>query len=140
MFSGGNRNRTAREFACLLVLSATLFVVPTAAGGAASKAQRTLSGIIYFTNNTPSDVEEFPVELYACDQKRRIASTKPNDRHRFELNGVKPGKYLLKLTWPNHCVLWYRVDLTKESLTNARVIMDAACAHANGVVQDFPER
>jgi hypothetical protein len=128
-----------REFACLLALPVALSLVSTTAGGAARKPQRTLSGVIYFTNNTPSDVEEFPVELYARDQKRRIASTKPNDKHRFALTGVKPGKYLLKLTWPNHCVLWYRVDLTKESMTNARVIMDAACAHANGAIQDFPE-
>lgn len=122
-----------------LALLVVLVIVPVAFPVARDEVQRRLSGIIYFTNNTPSDVEEFPVELYTRDQKRRIAATKPNERHRFALTDVKPGKYLLKLTWPNHCVLWYRVDLTKQSLTNARVIMDAACAHANGAIQDFPE-
>jgi hypothetical protein len=126
-----------REFACVLAMLLLLPVVPTLAGR--DEDQRTLSGIIYFTNNTPDDVENFPVELYTRDQKRRIASTKPNEKHRFALTDVKPGKYLLKLTWPNHCVLWYRVDLTKESLSNVRIIMDAACAHANGSIRDLPE-
>lgn len=121
------------------MLLGLLLVLPVAAAAARGEGQRTLSGIIYFTNNTPDDVEQFPVELYSRDQKRRVAHTTPNDKHRFALTDLKPGKYLLKLTWPNQCVLWYRVDLTKESMTNVRVIMDAACAHANGSIQDLPE-
>jgi len=127
----------AREFACVLAMLLIVSVVPAVAR--VDDGQRTLSGIIYFTNNTPDDLENFPVELYARDQKKRIAATKPNGKHRFALTDVKPGKYLLKLTWPNHCVLWYRVDLTKESLSNVRIIMDVDCAHANGSIQDLPE-
>jgi hypothetical protein len=104
-----------------------------------AKAHRTLSGIIYFTNNTPRNVAQFPVELFTRDQKRRIAATTPNSKSRFRLTDLEPGMYLLKLTWPNHCVLWYRVNLAKRSMTDVRIIMDAGCAHSNGTIQDLPE-
>lgn len=117
-----------------------LAALPAPGDAVGRKAQRALSGIIYFTNNSPDDVEEFPVELFTRDQKRRVATTRPNSKHRFALTDVSPGKYLLKLTWPNHCVLWYRVDLTKESLLNVRILMDVDCAHFNGTIQDLPEK
>ena len=128
----------------MMLWSPALAVVPTSAGatelfGADEAAHRTLSGIIYFTNNTPDDVEQFPVELFTRDQKRRVAATKPNEKHRFALTDVSPGKYLLKLTWPNQCVLWYRVDLMNESLTDVRILMDVDCAHSNGSIQDLPK-
>jgi hypothetical protein len=106
---------------------------------ASGKGQRKISGIIYFTNNTPSEVEHFPVELFSRDQKRLIAATTPDRRHRFALRDLEPGKYLLKFNWPNHCVLWYRVNLTKQSREDVRIIMDAACAHADGSIQELPE-
>jgi len=43
----------------------------------------------------------------------------------------------MKVTWPEHCVLWYRVTLTTKSERNVRIIMDADCAHANGKIQDL---
>ncbi len=129
------KHQTGRELAFLL---AVLMLLPVVQAMAESKAQRTLSGIVYFTNNTPRDKDSFPVELFTHDRKRRIVATTLKDS-RFVLTDLKPGKYALKLIWPNRCMLWYRVDLTKESITNARVIMDAACAHANGAIQDLPE-
>jgi hypothetical protein len=109
------------------------------AATASAKGRRTLSGIIYFTNNTPKNVEQFPVELFSRDQKHFVAATTPDRRHRFALTDLKPGKYLLKFNWPNHCVLWYRVNLTKQSRSDVRIIMDAACAHADGSIQELPE-
>jgi hypothetical protein len=126
----------AREFVLPLLV---LMVLPVLQTAASAKAHRTLSGIIYFTNNTPRNVAQFPVELFTRDQKRRIAATTPNSKSQFTLSELKPGKYLLKLTWPNRCVLWYRVNLAKKSITDIRIIMDASCAHFNGSIQDLPE-
>jgi hypothetical protein len=102
--------------------------------------ERVLAGIIYFTNNTPPERHTFPVELYTRNQKRRIAITRPDARGSFKLTGIKPGKYLLKFTWPpDHCTLLYKVDVTKNSNTEIEVIMDAACSKHNGAVRDLPQ-
>jgi hypothetical protein len=94
---------------------------------------RTLSGIIYFTNNTPRNFDTFPVELYTRNLKRRLVTSKADARGHFKLTGIKPGKYLLKFTWPpNRCTLWYKIDVTTDSNTSIRVIMDAACSGHNG--------
>jgi hypothetical protein len=37
-------------------------------------------------------------------------------------------------------VLWYRIDLTTKSEFDGRIIMDVDCAHANGKIQDLPEK
>jgi hypothetical protein len=100
---------------------------------------RDVGGIIYFTNNTPDDLKTFPVQIVSRNQKKVIASTTPDEHHEFHFRGVEADKYLLKLTWPGHCVLWYRLDLRKEPKTQIRVIMDAACAHVNGKISDLPQ-
>ena len=128
------RNRIVGKFVLLVMLG----LLPVVQAGTRVNARRTLSGIVYFTNNTPRDMDSFPVELFSRDRKRRLVAAQLKGSQ-FVLTDLKPGKYILKLTWPNRCVLWYRVDLTKDSITNARVIMDAACAHANGTIQDLPE-
>jgi alpha-amylase/alpha-mannosidase (GH57 family) len=114
-------------------------VPPAMSASTNAKETRALAGIIYFTNNTPDNVERFPVELFTRNKRRRVAATMPDQKHRFAFDGLRPGKYLLKVSWPNRCVLWYRVDLTKQSRGDVRIIMDAACAHANGSIQDLPE-
>jgi len=100
--------------------------------------QRTASGIIYFTNNSPDSLADFRVEVLTPTKKRIIAAIAPDDHDRFEFRSLKPGKYLLRVTWPNHCVLSYRMDLTKESRTKIKVLMDLECAHFNGQVRDLP--
>lgn len=100
----------------------------------------TLSGIIYFTNNSPRNKDTFPVELFAPDQKTLVAATLADESGGFQLREVKPGKYLLKFTWPpDRCTLWYRVEVPKDSNTRIRVIMDAACSAHDGAIQDLPE-
>jgi hypothetical protein len=106
---------------------------------AAAKHDRTLSSVIYFTNNTPPNVDQFPVELFTRNPKRRVVSTRPNDKSKFRLTGLEARQYLLKVTWPGRCVLWYRVNLTKQSRLDARIIMDVECAHRNGAIQDLQE-
>lgn len=100
--------------------------------------RREAAGIIYFTNNSPDDINSFPVEVLALNKKTVVAATRLDDHHQFRFSSLKPGRYLLRLTWPNHCVLWYRLDLTKESQTRIRVLMDLDCAHFNGKIQNLP--
>ena len=102
--------------------------------------ERNLAGIIYFTNDTPRNLDIFPVELYTRNQKRRLAATKADARGNFNLAGIKAGKYLLKITWPpDRCTLWYKIDVTTNSNTTISVIMDAACSGHNGDVQELPK-
>lgn len=125
-----------------LFFLALLLIIPQGIYLSAPEAdERTLAGIIYFTNNTPRNLDTFPVELYSPDQKERLAATKPDAEGRFKLTGVKAGKYLLKFTWPpDRCTLWYRVDVTTDSKPRISVIMDAACSAFDGVIQDLPDR
>src|SRR5262249_14338350 len=100
---------------------------------------RTLAGIVYFTNNTPPDLDQFPVELFTKDQQKRVAATTLDEQGRFELTGINPGEYLVKFRWlPDQCALWYRVDLREASKTSAKVIMDAACGNPHPL-SDLPE-
>jgi hypothetical protein len=117
---------------------AALFISLPLAFSAYGDDQRTASGIIYFTNNSPDSLADFRVEVLAPNKKKIIAATPPNDHDRFEFRSLKPGKYLLRVTWPNHCVLSYRMDLTRESRTKIRVFMDLECAHFNGQIRDLP--
>ena len=117
-----------------------LVVIALTALDAAGQGKRKVAGIIYFTNNTPPDVQTFPVEIFTPNRKRVVAATLPDNRSQFEFSKISRGKYLLKLTWPNRCVLWYRMDLNKESKTHVKVIMDAECAHFNGTIQNLPKQ
>jgi hypothetical protein len=118
------------------LLLAVLLITAQGVYGA-GQGKGSLSGIVYFTNNSPDNIETFPVELYARNQKRRLVATRANADSTFNLTGIKPGKYLLKFTWPpNRCTLWYRVELPADSNKRIRVIMDAACSAHNGKIQD----
>jgi hypothetical protein len=117
---------------------AALFICLPLAFSVYGQGQRTASGIIYFTNNSPDSLADFRVEVLTPNRKKIIAATPPDDHDRFEFRSLKPGKYLLRVTWANHCVLSYRMDLTKESRTKIRVLMDLECAHFNGQIRDLP--
>lgn len=136
MLNGGKKILT-RHRLFVLALGLAILTSPTAGR---TRIRRTISGTIYYTNNIPSNRQTFPVELFSVNKHRRIATADRSDPDQFSFTGIKPGKYLLKFTWPNRCVLWYRIDLTKDSETDIRVIMDAACAHADGSIQDLPRR
>jgi len=116
---------------------AALIIIAVATIVTYGQNQRQASGIIYFTNNTPKDARTFPVEILKGTTKT-VAVTYPDEHHRFAFSNLMPGKYLLRLTWPKHCVLSYRLDLSKQSIDPIKVIMDAECAHNNGRVRDLP--
>ena len=121
-----------------LLLLVLLLTTPLAAAPAEKGARRTLSGIILFTNDTPPDKHTFPVELFTADRRRRVVASRPNRHGGFELKGIRPGRYILKLTWPRTgCELWYRVDLRRESKTEITIVMDAACS-GGSYVRDLP--
>jgi len=123
----------------LLLLVLLLTTHPPAAP-AEKSARRTLSGIILFTNDTPPDKHTFPVELFTADRRRRrVTEVRPNRHGGFELKGIRPGRYLLKLTWPRTgCELWYKADLRRESKTDVTIVMDAACS-GGSYVRDLPK-
>ena len=122
-----------------LLLLVLLLATPPASGAHAQRqTRRTLSGMIYFTNDTPPDKHTFPVELFTADRRRRVLAVKPDRHGGFELKGIRPGRYVLKLTWPRTgCELWYRADLRRESKTEVTIVMDAACSGGSGV-RDLP--
>jgi len=105
----------------------------------ANEKTRNVRGTIYFSNNTPDNLDDFPVELLTADQKSQVAETTLTASGNFFLAGIKPGKYVLKISSPNQCTLLYRIDLRSKSITNIRVVMDAACAHTNGKLEDLPK-
>ena len=124
----------------LRLLFIALLLIPLQGVSSPAPENGTLAGIIYFTNNTPRNRDTFPVELYTRNQKRRLITTKADAHAGFSLTNIKPGKYLLKFTWPpNRCTLWYKVAVPADSDKRIRVIMDAACSSHNGKIQDLNE-
>ena len=101
-----------------------------------AQTQRRAAGIVYFTNNTPADLRTFPIEIFK--RNKRVAVTYLDEHHQFAFSNLTHGKYLLRLTWPKRCVLSYRLDLSKQSIDQIKVIMDAECAHHNGEIRDLP--
>jgi hypothetical protein len=114
-----------------------LIIIAVTTISAYGQTSRRASGIIYFTNNTPKNLRTFPVEILKANTKR-VAVTYLDEHSRFAFDNLKPGQYLLRLTWPKHCVLSYRLDLSKQSNDDIKIIMDAACAHDNGKIRELP--
>ena len=103
----------------------------------ADEALREVRGTVYYTNNTPDNLDDFPVQLVTTNQKHRVAETTLDNHGEFRLTNIKPGKYLLKVHNLENCTLIYRIDIRRASLTNVRIIMDAACAHINGKISNL---
>ncbi|HEX3144732.1 MAG TPA: hypothetical protein VHQ64_12230 [Pyrinomonadaceae bacterium] len=129
------------RFFCTLpygrVSAAALIIIGATGMAAFGQGQRRAAGIIYFTNNTPEDLRTFPIEILSGANKR-LATAYPDEHFRFAFAGLRPGKYILRLTWPKRCVLSYRLNLSKQSMEQIRIIMDAECAHHNGDIRDLP--
>jgi hypothetical protein len=103
----------------------------------ADEPLREVRGTVYYTNNTPPNLDRFPVQLVTTNKKTRVVETTLNKSGQFRLTNIKPGKYLLKVSNLNDCTLLYRIDVRRKSLTNVRIIMDAACAHINHKISDL---
>ena len=125
------------RLASVIKLGAVVAIVLATVISINGQNQRRAAGIVYFTNNTPQDLRTFPVEILKGANKR-VAVTYLDEHYRFSFANLKPGKYLLRLTWPKHCVLSYRLDLSRQSIEKIEVIMDVECAHHNGEIRDLP--
>ena len=95
--------------------------------GRAKKPARTVSGIVYFTNNSPRD-NSFFVELFAGRAKRRIAAKWTEGQSgSFEFKGLRPAVYYVQVSGENICLLQYEVDTTRSQPEHLRVFGDAGC-------------
>lgn len=91
------------------------------------KAARTVSGIVYFTNNSPADYA-FLVELFEGRAKRRVAAKWTDGQSGyFEFKGLRPGVYYVQVSGPDICLLQYKVDATRKQPEDLRVFGDAGC-------------
>jgi hypothetical protein len=93
-----------------------------------AKAARTVSGMIYFTNDTPKDKSYF-IELFAGRAKRRLAAKWTEGTGYFEFGGLKPGVYYLQISGPQICLLQYEVDASKAQPRQLTILGDAGCGH-----------
>ncbi|HEX8355098.1 MAG TPA: hypothetical protein VF611_19495 [Pyrinomonadaceae bacterium] len=96
--------------------------------GRRARPARTVSGMIYFTNDTPKDKSYF-VELFAGRAKRRLAAKWTEGTGHFEFGGLKPGVYYLQISGPQICLLQYRVDASKAQPEQLTILGDAGCGH-----------
>lgn len=95
---------------------------------ARAKAPRTVSGMIYFTNDTPKDKSYF-IELFDGRAGRRLAAKWTEDTGYFEFGGLRPGVYYLQISGPQICLLQYRVDASKRQPEQLTILGDAGCGH-----------
>ena len=101
------------------------------------RADRTVSGIVYFTNNSPEDYT-FLIELFEGRAKRRIAAKWTDGQSGdFKFKGLRPGVYYVQVSGPNICLLQYEVDATRGQPEHLRVFGDAGCGHHS--VAGLPE-
>lgn len=94
------------------------------------KADRTVSGIVYFTNNSPDDYA-FLIELFeGRAKKRRIAAQWTEGQSgNFEFKHLRPGVYYVQVSGPDICLLQYKVDASKSQPEHLQVFGDAGCGH-----------
>ena len=114
---------------CVLLTCWLCGGTPAADKGRGRKPARTVSGIVYFTNNSPQD-NSFFVELFAGRAKRRIAARWTEGQSgSFEFKGLRPGVYYVQVSGTNICLLQYEVDTTRSQPEHLRVFGDAGCGH-----------
>ena len=124
-----SRQRLKRVVLPSIFLLAALCAAARAEGEGESKTRtRTVSGMVYFTNNSP-DVYEFPVELFNSKFKRIAAKRTENDSGYFEFKGLRPGLYYVQVLINNRCLLQYEVDARKGQPERLQVFGDAGCGH-----------
>ena len=114
---------------CVLLTCWLCGGAPAADKGRGKKPERTVSGVVYFTNNSPRD-NSFFVELFDGRAKRRIAARWTEGQSgSFEFKGLRPGVYYVQVSGTNICLLQYEVDTTRSQPEHLRVFGDAGCGH-----------
>lgn len=122
-----------------VVVSSLLLLVALCAGARASgegeskSRTRTISGTVYFTNDSP-EVYEFPVELFDSKFRRIAAKRTPRDHGYFEFKGLRPGRYYFQVLISSRCLLQYEVDAREEQPKRMTVLGDADCGGPHRIV------
>lgn len=98
------------------------------AKGESRARTRTISGMVYFTNNSP-DVYDFWVELFDSKFRRIAAKRTRLDSGYFEFKGLRPGKYYFQVLINSRCLLQYEVDARRQQPEQMTILGDAGCGH-----------
>jgi hypothetical protein len=114
-----------RVFVILLLLGLAL-TAPAPARAVERGRSRTVGGTVYFTNDSPPR-RSYLFKLYTRDMKRVVATQRPNGRADFEFKNIRPGRYVLTVTGPYICSLWYEVDVRRQSRADMTILGDADC-------------
>jgi hypothetical protein len=125
------KNETQRHLKRIVLSSVILLAALCAAAhaeGEGKKRTRTISGMVYYTNNTP-DVYDFPVELFNSKFRRIAATRTPLDGGYFEFKGLRPGLYYVQVLINSRCLLQYEVDARAGQPERLQVFGDAGCGH-----------
>ena len=113
---------------CILVASCLCGAARATDKTGRKKPDRVVSGMIYFTNNTPKD-KNLLVELFAGRAKRRVAARWTERSGYFEFKGLRPGVYYLQISGKNICLLQYEVDVSEAQPEEMTILGDADCGH-----------
>ena len=125
------KNETKRRLKGVVLSSLILLAAlcaPARAEGESKSRTRTVSGMVYFTNNSP-DVYEFSVELFDSKFRRVAAKRTERESGYFEFKGLRPGLYYVQVLINNRCLLQYEVDARKGQPERLRAFGDAGCGH-----------
>jgi hypothetical protein len=125
------KNETRRRLKRVVLPPLLLLAALCAAAHAKGEAKpgtRTVSGMVYFTNNSP-DVHDFPVELFNSKFRRIAATRTPRDGGYFEFKGLRPGLYYVQVLINSRCLLQYEVDARKAQPEQMTILGDAGCGH-----------
>ena len=121
---------------CVLLLSLLCGGSRAADKTGRKRPERTVSGIVYFTNNSPKDYT-FLIELFEGRARRRVAAKWTNGQSGdFEFKGLRPGVYYVQVSGPNICLLQYKVDASSRQPEPLQVFGDAGCG--NHTVEGLP--
>ncbi len=112
--------------ACVLLAALLCGGSAASAKGRVTKPARTVSGMIYFTNDTPPDKSYF-IELFRGRPVRRLAAKWTRDSGYFEFKGLRPGVYYLQISGPNICLLQYEVNAARTQPEQLTILGDAGC-------------
>jgi hypothetical protein len=110
---------------CVLLLLLSLALSAPARGVQRGRA-RTVSGGVNFTNDSPPK-RVYHFKLRTRDMRRVVAEQKPNGASGFEFRNIRPGRYVLTVTGPYICSLWYEIDVRRQSKTDLTILGDADC-------------
>ena len=114
----------------LAALTLALLLAPAVAAGPRVKADRVISGQVYFTNNSP-ERSDYAIELWTRDESRLLRRSRATRDGGFVLRRLRPAVYVFRIHGPAGCLLRYKVDTRRRREFDMTIVMDAACSNGN---------